>query len=129
MLKIVAIKLNTVSNSWKSSIQTLHTDLWRSTTQSTFNNISAGLTRQAKNEEKDSNSSNASLFTSALFRIQQPSSRERHTQMGVMLVTKFGRTLGAAVVVFCRLCTNPSGYKLGRRKSRSTLDSSLIFKT
>ena len=76
MLKIVVIKLNTVSNSRKSSIQTLHTDLKRSTTQSTFKNISASLTRLTKNEEKDSNSSNASFFTSALFRIQQPSSRE-----------------------------------------------------
>ena len=111
MLKIVAIKLNTVSNSRKSSIQTLHTDLKRSTTQSTFKNISASLTRQTKNEEKDSNSSNASLFTSVLLRIQQLSSRERYTQMGVTLVTKFGRALGATVVVFCRLCTNPSGYK------------------
>ena len=66
MLKIVAIKLNTISNSWKSSIQTLHTDLKYSTTQSTFKNISAGLTRQTKNEEKDSNNSIASLFTCAL---------------------------------------------------------------
>ena len=64
MLKIVAIKLNTVSNSWKSSIQTLHADLKRSVTQSTFKNISAGLTRQTKNEEKDSNSLNTSFFTS-----------------------------------------------------------------
>ena len=101
MLKIVAIKLNTVSNSRKSSIQTLHTDLKRSTTQSTFKNISAGLTRQSKNEEKDSNSSNASLFTSDLFRIQQPSSHERHAQMGITLVTKFRRALGTTVVVFC----------------------------
>ena len=61
MLKIVAIKLNTISNSQNSSIQTLHTDLKCSTTQSTFKNISAGLN---KNEEKDSNSSYASLFTS-----------------------------------------------------------------
>ena len=37
-----------------------------STTQSTFKNISTGLTRQTKNEEKDGNNSNASLFTSAL---------------------------------------------------------------
>ena len=69
MLKIVAIKLNTVSNSRNSSIQTLHTDLKRSTTPSTFTStISAGLTRhinETKNEEKDSNCSNASLFTSA----------------------------------------------------------------
>ena len=111
MLKIVAIKLNTVSNSWKSSILTLHTDLTCSTTQSTFKNISAGLTRQTKNEDKDSNSSNTSLFTS-LFRIQQPSSQERHAQMGATLVPKFGHTLGATVVFFCRLHTNPSGYKL-----------------
>ena len=76
MLKIIVIRLNTVSNSRKSSIQTLHTDLNRCTTQSTFNSISAGLTRQTKNKEKDSNSSNASLFTSALFRIQQFSSCE-----------------------------------------------------
>ena len=55
MLKIVVIKLNTVSNSRKSSIQTLHTDLKRSTTQSTFKNISASLARQTKNEEKDRN--------------------------------------------------------------------------
>ena len=73
MLKIVAIKL---TNSWKSSIQILHTDLKRSTTQSTFKNISAGLTRQTKNEEKDSISSNAIFFISALFRIQLLSSRE-----------------------------------------------------
>ena len=71
MLRIVAIKINTVSNSRKSSIQTLHTDLKHSTTQSTFKSISAGLTRHTKNEEKD-----ASLFTSALFRIRLPSSRE-----------------------------------------------------
>ena len=61
MLKIVAIELNTISNSRKSSIQTLHTDLKRSTTQFTFKSISAGLTRhtnETKNEEKDSNSSN-----------------------------------------------------------------------
>ena len=64
MLKIVAIKLNTISNSRKSSIQTLHTDL-NALKYNTFKNISAGLTRQTKNEEKDSNSSNASLFTSA----------------------------------------------------------------
>ena len=76
MLKIVVIKINTVSNSRKSSIQTLHTDLKRSTTLSTFKNTSASLTRQTKNEEKDSNNSNASFFTSALFRIQQPISRE-----------------------------------------------------
>ena len=74
MLKVVAIKLNTVINSRKSSIQILHTDLKRSTTQSTFKNIS--LTRQTKNEEKDSNSSNAIFFISALFRIQLLSSRE-----------------------------------------------------
>ena len=128
MLKIVAIMLNTVSNSRKSSIHTLHTDLKRSTTQSTFKSISAGLTRQTKNEEKDSNSSNASLFTSALFRIQLSSSREQHAQMGVTLVTKFRCALGATVVVFCRLCTNCSDSKLGPRQSRSTLDLSLIFK-
>ena len=105
MLKIVAIKLNIVSNSRKSSIQTLHTDLTRSTTQSTFKSISTGLTRhninETKNEEKDSNSSTVSLFTSTLFRIQLPSSCEQHAQMGVMLVTKFGSTLGTTVVVFC----------------------------
>ena len=64
MLKIVGIRLNTISNSRKSSIKTLHGDLKCCTTQSTFKNISAGLTRQAKNEEKDSNSLNASFFTS-----------------------------------------------------------------
>ena len=96
MLKIVAIKLNTHG---KVGIQTLHTDLTCSTTQSTFKNISAGLTRQTKNEDKDSNSSNTSLFTS-LFRIQQPSSQERHAQMGATLVPKFGHTLGATVVFF-----------------------------
>ena len=62
---------------------------------------------------------NASLFTSALFKIQLPSSRERHAQMNVKLVTKFGCTLGATVAVFCRLRTNPPGYKLGHRKSHS----------
>ena len=65
MLKIVAIELNTVSNSWKSSIETLHTDLKCSTTQYTFKSISTGLTRhinETKNKEKDSNSSNASLL-------------------------------------------------------------------
>ena len=72
MLKIVAIKLNTISNSRKSSIQTVHTDLKCSTTQSTFKNISAGLTRQTKNEEKDSNSSNASLLTSACLGFSSP---------------------------------------------------------
>ena len=76
MLKIVAIKLNTVIKPQKSSIQMLHTDLKRSTTQSTFKNISAGLTRQTKNEEKDSNSSNAIFLISALFRFQLLSSRE-----------------------------------------------------
>ena len=74
MLKISAIKLNTISNSRKSSIQIIHTDL--STTQSIFKNISDGLTRQTKNEEKDSNNSNASLFYFCLFRIQQPRSCE-----------------------------------------------------
>ena len=76
--------------------------------KSTFKSINAGLTRhinETKNEEKDSNSSNASLFTSALFRIQLPSSRERHAQMGVTL-TKFGHALGATVVAFL-----PSLYK------------------
>ena len=61
MLKIVAIKLNTVSNSRKNSIQTLHTDLKCSTTHSTFKSISAGLTRhisETKNKEKDSKSLN-----------------------------------------------------------------------
>ena len=72
MLKIVAIKLNSISNSRKSSIQTLHTDLKRSKIQSTFKNISAGLTRQTKNEEKDRNSSNASLFTSACLGFNSP---------------------------------------------------------
>ena len=75
MLKIVAIKLNT--NSRKSSIQTLHTDLKCSTTHSTFKSISAGLTThisETKNKEKDSRSLNASLFTFALFTIQLPSS-------------------------------------------------------
>ena len=70
MLKIVAIKLNTVSNSWKSSIQTLHADLKCSATQSTFKNISAGLTRQTKNKEKDSNSLNTSFFTSVCLAVQ-----------------------------------------------------------
>ena len=76
MLKIVAIKHNTLSNSRKSSIQTLHTNLKCSTTQSTFKNISTGLTRhvnETKNEEKDSNSSNTSLFTSALFSLAHAS--------------------------------------------------------
>ena len=83
MLKIVAIKLNTLSNSRKSSIQTLHTDFKHSTTQSTFKSIRAGHMNETKNKEKDSNSSNAkTLFTSALFRIQLPSSHERHAQMG-----------------------------------------------
>ena len=72
MLKIVAIKLNTISNSRKSSIRTLHKDLKCSTTQSTFKNISAGLTRQTKNEDMDSNSSNASLFTSACLGFSSP---------------------------------------------------------
>ena len=84
MLKIVAIKLNTVSNTRKRSIQTLHTDLKHSTIPSTFKSISAGLTRhinETKNEEKDSNSLNASLFISAWFRIQ-PISHERHAHMG-----------------------------------------------
>ena len=49
-------------------------------------------------------------------------------QMGVMLITKFVCALGATVVFFCQLCTNPSSYRLGCRKNRSTLDSSLIFK-
>ena len=76
--------------------------------------ISDGLTRhinETKNKEKDSNSSDVSLFTSAL--IQLPSSRERHAQIGVMLVTKFGRTLGATVVVFCQLGTILQANKLG----------------
>ena len=51
-----------------------------------------------------------------------------HPNIGVMLVTKFVRALGTTVTVFCRLCTNPSGYKLGRHKSYSTLDSSIIYK-
>ena len=104
MLKIVAIKLSTVSNSRKSSIRTLHTDLKHSTTRYTCTSIGAGLTKhvnETENEEKDSNSSNASLFTSALFRIQLPSSHERHAQMDVTLVTKFGHALGSTVVVFC----------------------------
>ena len=59
-------------------IQTLHTDLECSTAQFTLKSISAGLTnqREPKNEEKNGNSLNASLFTSALFRIQLPSSCE-----------------------------------------------------
>ena len=96
MLKIVAIKLNTVSNSWKSSIQ--HTDLKRSTTQSTFKNINAGLTRQTK-KEKDSNSSNPSLFTSACLGFSCPAHASDAPKR--TLVTKFGRSLGATVVVFC----------------------------
>ena len=68
------------------------------------------------------------MFTYALFGIQLPGSHEEHAQVGVMLVTKFGRTLGTTIVcVFCRLCTNHSGYKLRRHRSRSTLDSSLIL--
>ena len=99
MLKIVAIKLNTVSNSWKSIIQqTFHTDLKRSTTQSTFKNINAGLTRQTK-KEKDSNSSNPSLFTSACLGFSCPAQASDAPKR--TLVTKFGRSLGATVVVFC----------------------------
>ena len=120
MLKIVAIKQKTVSNSWKSSIYP--DSSCRPLTLYNTIHIQEYKRWSNKNEVKDSNSSNASLFTSALFRIQQPSSCERHTQMGVTLVTKFGRALGATVVFFCRLCTNPSGYKLGGRKSRSTLE-------
>ena len=55
MLKIVAIKINTVSNAWKSSIEILHTDLKCSTTQYTFKSISARLTRhtnETKNEKR-----------------------------------------------------------------------------
>ena len=124
MLKIVAIKLNTESNSRKSLIQTLHTNLKRSTTQSMFKTISAGLIRQTKNEEKDSNSSNTSLFTSACLGFSCPAHASDAPKCSW---TKFGRALGATIVVFCQLCTNPSGYKLGRRKSSFTLDSSLIF--
>ena len=68
---------------------------------------------------------NASLLVLALFRIQLPGSRERHTKMGVMLMTKFGRTLGATVAFLNLLYTNTWGYKLGCRRSRSTLGSSL----
>ena len=117
---------NTVSNSRKSSIQTLHMDLKHSTTQYTFKSISPGLPRhikETKNEEKDINSS-----TFALFRIQLPGSHERHAQMGVKLMTKFRLALGTTIVVFCRLCANPLGYRLGHCRSHSTLDSSLIFK-
>ena len=92
---------NIVSNTQKSSIQTSHTDLERCTTQYTFKIISTDLTRHIKkNKEKDSNRLNASLITSALVRIQLPGSRERHTQMGVTLVTKFGCALGAIVLFF-----------------------------
>ena len=78
---------NTSSNSPESSVQILHVDLECSTVQLTFQSINASLTRsimQPKNEEKDINSSNASLFTFSLFRIQLPNSCERHTRMGVM---------------------------------------------
>ena len=44
---------------------------------------------------KKRNNSNDSLFTSALFRIHLPSSREQHNIMGVTLVAKFGCILGA----------------------------------
>ena len=79
MLKIIAIKINIVSIAWKSSIETLHTDLKCSTKQYTFKSISACLTihiNETKNEEKDCNSLNAYLFASALIRIQQPRSYE-----------------------------------------------------
>ena len=85
------------------------------------------LTRQTKYEENDSDSSNASLFTSACLEFSCPA-HDRRAQMSVTLMINFGRVLVATVVVFCGLCTNPSGYKLGCRKSRPTLDSSLIFK-
>ena len=65
-------------------------------------------------KKRDSTRSNASLSTLALFIIQLPGSHEQHAQMGVTFVTKFGRTLGATVMIFCQLCTNPSGYNLGR---------------
>ena len=84
--------------------------------------ISACLARQTKNEEKDSNSSAASLFNYACLGFSSPD----HTsitpiKLGVQLVTKFGRALGATVVVLCRLYTTPSGYKIGHSKRRSTL--------
>ena len=59
-----------ITNSQESSIQALHTDIERSTAQYTFKSIGAGLTRQInepKNEEKDSNSSSTSSFTSVKF--------------------------------------------------------------
>ena len=89
-----------------------------STSKSRFGCISAGLIKNPKNKEKDSNSSNACLFTSALFRIQQLGSCKRHAQMGITLVTKFGNTLDAIVVSFCRL-SNPIGNKLGCHRSHS----------
>ena len=63
-----------------------------------------------------------------MFRIQLPSSRERHAQMGIILVTQFECVLGDTIVFFCRLCTNPLGYKLGCHRSHSTPNSSLISK-
>ena len=130
MLKIEVIKLNTISNPRKSNIQTLHTDLRCSTTPSTFKSISAGLTK-CINETKMKKRTATARTLICLFLLCLGFSCPDHvsdTQMGVMLITKFGCALGAIVVFFCRLCTNPSSYKLGRRKNRSTLDSSLIFK-
>ena len=63
-------KKNSISNSRESSIQTLHTDLKRSTAQYTFKSIGADLTRQIKepkNKEKDINSSSTSSLTSVKF--------------------------------------------------------------
>ena len=72
MLIIVVIKLNTISNSRK-----VVSRLFTKTSKALQHNphlkkISAGLTRQTKNEEKDSNSSNASLFTSACLGFSSP---------------------------------------------------------
>lgn len=80
----------TVSNSRKSRSRLFITDLKHSTTQYTFKSRSAGLTKHikvTKNEEKERNSSNASLFISALFTIQLPGSRKWYVQMGVSFVT------------------------------------------
>ena len=98
---IVVIKLNTVSNSRKSSIQALHTDLKRSTTQYPFKSISAGLTRhtkETKNKEKTVTARTLlCLLLIYLVFSFPPGSCERHAQMAV---TKFGCALGATVVFF-----------------------------
>ena len=74
--------------------------------------------RQPRNKEKTKHSPNTSLFTFALFRVQQTNSHKRHARKSVT----HDKILACFKPYRCgsyQLCRNPSGYNLGRDRRHS----------